>query len=137
MTGVPRIPDSELTESFIRASGPGGQNVNKVATAVELRFDLRHSRSLPERVRQRLARLAGSRLTREGVLVIRAERFRTQERNRADARARLDELVALAAVEPKKRVKTRPSRASKERRLESKARRSHVKRHRSGRPDAE
>ncbi|MCC7048590.1 MAG: aminoacyl-tRNA hydrolase [Alphaproteobacteria bacterium] len=137
MTGVPRIPDSELTETFIRASGPGGQNVNKVATAVELRFDLRRSASLPERVRQRLARLAGSRLTRAGVLVIRAERFRTQERNRADARQRLDELVALAAVEPKKRVKTRPSRASTERRLDSQARRGHVKRHRSGRAEME
>jgi len=137
MTQPPRVPDSELVESFIRASGPGGQNVNKVATAVELRFDVRHSPSLPEAVRQRLMRLAGSRLTREGVLVIRAERHRTQERNRADARARLDELVAQAAVEPRKRFKTRPTRASKERRLESKARRGNVKRHRRAGPEME
>ena len=130
MSEPPRIPESELVESFVRASGPGGQNVNKVATAVELRFDVRHSPSLNDRVRHRLEKLAGARLTREGVLVIRADRFRTQEMNRADARDRLAELVAKAAVEPKRRVKTRPTKASKERRLESKARRSTTQRHR-------
>jgi len=137
MSNPPPIPESELVESFVRASGPGGQNVNKVATAVELRFDVRRSPSLGDALRQRLERLAGSRLTREGVLVIRADRFRTQEMNRADARARLAALVAEAAIVPKKRVKTRPSRASKERRLESKARRGATKRHRQRRPEAE
>ncbi len=130
-----RIPESELEEQFVRSSGPGGQNVAKVATAVELRFDVRRSPSLPEAVRRRLERLAGQRLTRDGVLVIRAERHRTQERNRADARQRLDELVARASVAPKKRIKTRPTGASKERRLEAKTRRSAIKRGRRKRPD--
>ncbi len=130
MSEPPRIPESELIESFVRASGPGGQNVNKVSTAVELRFDVRRSPSIDDRVRHRLAKLAGSKLTREGVLVIRADRFRTQEMNRSDARDRLAELVAKAAIEPKRRLKTRPTRASKERRLDSKARRSKTKHHR-------
>ena len=122
-----QIPDAELQEHFIRASGPGGQNVNKVASAVELRFDARGSPSLPEAVRFRLERLAGRRATKEGVIVIRAERFRTQERNRADARDRLMRLIRRAAVPPKARIKTRPSRASVERRLKSKARRGRLK----------
>ncbi|MGD9805255.1 MAG: alternative ribosome rescue aminoacyl-tRNA hydrolase ArfB [Hyphomicrobiaceae bacterium] len=124
---APTIPDEELEESFLRASGPGGQNVNKVSTAVELRFDVRNSPSLPGPIRARLARLAGRRLTKDGVLVIRADRFRTQEMNRADARERLRELIEEASKEPKRRIKTRPTKASKERRLEGKTRRAHVK----------
>ncbi|PZN92811.1 MAG: aminoacyl-tRNA hydrolase [Alphaproteobacteria bacterium] len=121
------IPETELDESFIRASGPGGQNVNKVSSAVQLRFDVRASPSLPDDVAVRLMRLAGSRLTRDGVIVITADRFRTQERNRADARERLQGLVAAAEVRPVKRKPTRPSKGAKERRLAGKAVRSGVK----------
>ncbi|MCB1521169.1 MAG: aminoacyl-tRNA hydrolase [Hyphomicrobiaceae bacterium] len=129
------IDERELEERFIRSSGPGGQNVNKVATAVELRFDVAHSQALTEAVRKRLSALAGRRLTDEGVLVIRAERFRTQERNRDDARARLVELIREAAVPPKPRIKTRPTLASKTRRLDAKTRRSSVKKLRNARSD--
>jgi ribosome-associated protein len=128
------IDEAELSETFVRASGPGGQNVNKLATAVQLRFDVRHSPSLPPDVRARLARLAGRRLTQDGVLVISAQRHRTQERNRDDARERLFELIRQAAVRPKPRRPTRPTAASRERRIEGKKRRAGVKRLRGGRP---
>jgi ribosome-associated protein len=121
------IDERELEERFIRASGPGGQNVNKLSSAVQLRFDVRNSPSLPDDVRARLERLAGRRLTREGVLVIIAQRHRTQERNRADALERLIELIERAAVAPVPRRPTKPTRGSRERRLESKKRRSSIK----------
>jgi ribosome-associated protein len=129
------IDERELEERFIRASGPGGQNVNKVSTAVELRFDVRRCAALPPSVAARLARLAGRRLTDEGVLVIRAERFRTQERNREDARERLVKLVRQAAIVPKRRVATKPPRASKEKRCEDKTKRSRVKKLRRSKLD--
>jgi ribosome-associated protein len=125
----PRIllDESEIKESFVRASGPGGQNVNKVSTAVELRFDISGSASLPPEVKERLIRLGGKRVTREGILIIDARRFRTQERNRQDARERLVELVRRASVRPKARRQTRPTAASRERRLEGKHQRARVK----------
>ena len=129
------LDEDEIKERFVRSSGPGGQNVNKVSTAVELRFDVAQSAALPGEVRARLVKLAGRRLTDDGVLVIRAERFRTQERNREDARERLFELIRQACVVPKRRVKTKPTRASKERRRDDKTRRSNVKRLRNTKPD--
>jgi ribosome-associated protein len=118
----------ELEETFVRASGPGGQNVNKAATAVELRFDVLGSRAMPTTVRARLERLAGRKLNREGVLVIKGERFRTQEQNRKDVRERLFDLVRRAALAPRQRVKTFPPPASKKSRLTEKSRRGEVKR---------
>ncbi len=135
VTPTIRIDESELSESFIRASGPGGQNVNKVASAVQLRFDVRRSPSLPPDVRLRLERLGGSRVTNEGVLIITAERFRSQDHNRADARARLADLVSRAAIRPKVRRPTRPTLASKQRRLLAKAVRATLKAGRGKPPD--
>ena len=128
------IEERELEERFVRASGPGGQNVNKLSSAVQLRFDVRHSASLAPDVRQRLERMAGRRLTREGVIVIMAQRHRTQERNRQDALDRLIELIREASVPPTPRRPTRPTRGSKERRLETKKNRSNIKNLRQGKP---
>ncbi len=126
------LDEREIDEQFIRSSGPGGQNVNKVATAVQLRFDVARSTNLPDAVRERLKRLAGRRLTGDGVLIIEARRYRTRERNRRDALDRLIALVRKAAVAPTPRKTTRPTAASKRRRLEGKQRRGALKRGRRG-----
>jgi ribosome-associated protein len=124
---VTTIPEDELEFRFFRSGGPGGQNVNKVSTSVQMRFDAKNSPSLRDPVRERLMKLAGSRLTLDGVIVITAVRFRTQERNRADAIARLQDLVDKASIAPTFRVPTKPTRASKERRLQAKSGRSAIK----------
>ena len=134
ITGRLAIDPAEIHESFVRAAGPGGQHVNTTSSAVQLRFDVRHSPSLPPDVRARLERLAGARLTRDGVLVIIAQRHRTQARNREDALERLLELIRQASVAPVKRRPTRPTKASRERRIESKKRRAGIKQHRRSKP---
>jgi len=128
ITDTIAIDEGEIEETFVRSSGPGGQNVNKLSTSVQLRFDVRGSPNLPNDVRERAERLAGRRLTKDGVLVLIAQQHRTQERNRADALERLVELLQEAAIRPKPRRATRPTRASKERRIESKKKRGDVKR---------
>jgi ribosome-associated protein len=137
VTDAISIDDSELSESFVRSSGPGGQNVNKVSSAVQLRFDVRHSPSLPNDVAVRLMRLVGKRLTKDGVIVIIAQSHRAQERNRADARERLFELIRQAAVRPVPRRATRVPRAQKRKRIEGKKHRSTIKRLRGGKPSFE
>lgn len=133
ITAAIAIAEDELIERFVRASGPGGQNVNKVSSAVELRFDAAQSPSLPEPVRARLLARRDRRITGDGVIVISAQRFRTQERNRQDARERLAALVLAATVAPKKRIATKPTKGSRERRLSGKRERAEVKNTRGSR----
>ncbi len=134
ITDTISIDPRAIEESFIRTSGPGGQNVNKVSTAVQLRFDLRHAPKLPADMRARAERLAGRRLTKEGVIVITAARFRTQEQNRDDALARLTDLLKKAAHRPTVRRATRPTRSSKKRRVDAKTKRGALKKLRKGPP---
>lgn len=126
------IDEKEITETFIRSSGPGGQNVNKVETAVQIRFDVAHSPSLSEETRVRLMAMLRSRLTKDGILIITAQRYRTQDQNRQDARHRLIKLIERAALPIKKRIPTKPTRSSQEERLAVKSRRSHIKQGRRG-----
>jgi ribosome-associated protein len=135
ITDTLSLDEDEIGETFIRASGPGGQNVNKVASAVQLRFDVRGSPSLPQAVRERLERLGGQRVSQDGILIITARRFRSQERNRADARERLVTLVRRAATVPLRRRPTRPSAGSRERRLQAKAQRGRLKQQRGDVPE--
>jgi len=131
------IPESELTFSFVRADGPGGQHVNKTATAVQLRFDAKHSPSLPDDVRQRLTGLAGRRMTAEGVLVIDARSHRSQKQNREEALERLEKLIQAAVTPPRQRRPTRPTKASRQRRLDSKRRHARLKRSRQAVRDSD
>ncbi len=131
ITDTLALDEAEISESFIRASGPGGQNVNKVASAVQLRFDVRQSPSLPPPVRERLERLAGNRVSQDGILLITAQRFRSQERNRADALDRLVALIVRATTPPRLRRATRPSPAARQRRLAAKALRARLKQQRA------
>ena len=130
ITGDIHIPENEIKEDFIRSSGPGGQNVNKVSTAVQLRFDVKNSVSIPDGIRRRLIRLAGSRMTKDGILVIKAERHRTREQNRRDAINRLADLIIAASKVPKYRVKTKPTAVSRLKRLDTKQRRGRLKKQR-------
>src|SRR4051794_10133911 len=134
VTDTISIDESEIEESFVRSSGPGGQNVNKLSTAVQLRFDVRHSPSLPNDVAVRLMTLGGRRITKDGVLVLIAQSHRTQERNRADALERLTALIKEASVKPILRRATKPTKASKQRRIEGKKRRSGIKDMRRSKP---
>lgn len=127
ITDTISIPEEEIEEHFVRASGPGGQNVNKVASAVQLRFDVISTTAIPDDVKQRVRRIAGRRMTKEGVLVIEAKRYRSQDRNREDARHRFVQVIRRALAEPRKRKRTRPPKAAKERRLEEKHHRARIK----------
>ena len=137
VTGRISLDERELDESFVRASGPGGQNVNKVETAVQLRFDALGSPSLPDDVKERLKGIAGSRMTQDGVLIIHAQKYRTQDRNRQDALERLLDLIRQAAIRPVIRRPTRPTLASKKRRLDTKSKRSGLKKMRTDKPSGD